>query len=143
MFPDGGGTCTWRARRCKAKQGRHGKTALTYESYLYSSTDFAPRTRGVKDLFGNTHLRSYFVCHASPSVTHLSFAELFRLSRISVTHLMSRISAFAELFRLSRISCHASRHASLVCHASRHASLSYAAKFRWENWRNQRGQLMS
>jgi len=98
MFPDGGGTCTWRARRCKAKQGRHGKTALTYESYLYSSTDFAPRTRGVKDLFGNTHLRSYFVCHASPSVTHLSFAELFRLSRISVTHLMSRIS------RLSRIS---------------------------------------
>jgi hypothetical protein len=45
-----------RARRCKAKQGRHGKTALTYESYLYSSTDFAPRTRGVGDLFGSTHL---------------------------------------------------------------------------------------
>jgi len=45
-----------RARRCKAKQGRHGKTALTCESYLYSSTDFAPRTRGVRDLFGSTHL---------------------------------------------------------------------------------------
>ena len=74
MFPDGGGTCTWRERGCKAKQGRHGKTALTYESYLYISTDFAPRTRGVKDLFGNTHLRSYFVCHASP-VTHRLIGE--------------------------------------------------------------------
>jgi hypothetical protein len=53
MFPGGGGRCTGRARRCKAKQGRHGKTALKYESYLYDSTDFAPRTRGVKDLFSN------------------------------------------------------------------------------------------
>ena len=69
MFPDGGGTCTWRARRCKAKQGRHGKTALTYESYLYSSTDFAPRTRGLKDLFRNTQLEvisSRISCRASP-----------------------------------------------------------------------------
>src|SRR6266852_4888589 len=56
MFPGGGGRCTGE-RRCKAKQGRHGKTALTYESCLYNSTDFAPRTRGVKDLFGNAHLK--------------------------------------------------------------------------------------
>jgi hypothetical protein len=29
-----GGRCTGRARRCKAKQGRRGKTALTYEYLL-------------------------------------------------------------------------------------------------------------
>jgi putative transposase len=56
-----------RARRCKAKQGRPGKTALTYESCLHNSTDFAPRTRGVKDLFPNTHLE------VISSVAHLPF----------------------------------------------------------------------
>jgi hypothetical protein len=47
----GDGRMHGRARQCKAKQGRHGKTALTYESYLYISTDFGPRTRGGRDLF--------------------------------------------------------------------------------------------
>jgi hypothetical protein len=55
MFSGGGGRCT-DERRCKAKQGRHGKTALTYETYLHDSTDFAPSTRGVKDLFHDTYL---------------------------------------------------------------------------------------
>jgi hypothetical protein len=76
MFPGGGGRCKGE-RRCKAKQGRHGKTALTYESCLHNSTDFAPRTRGVKDLFRNTHLE------VISSVAHLR-------SRISVAHLPSR-----------------------------------------------------
>jgi hypothetical protein len=68
MFPGGGGRCT-EERRCKAKQGRHSKTALTYESCLYNSTDFAPRTRGVKDLFGNAHLKvisSLGICPVFP-----------------------------------------------------------------------------
>jgi hypothetical protein len=33
-FPVVGGRCTGRARRCKARQGRHGKTALTCEYLL-------------------------------------------------------------------------------------------------------------
>ena len=53
MFPGGGGRCTGRARRCKAKQRCRSDTAPKYESYPYSSTVFAPRTRGVKDFFGN------------------------------------------------------------------------------------------
>jgi hypothetical protein len=60
-----------RARRCKAKQGRPGKTALTYETYLHNSTDFAAGTRGVKDLFRNTHLE------VVSSVAHLCRASLF------------------------------------------------------------------
>src|SRR6266436_4970625 len=74
MFPGGGGRCTGE-RRCKAKQGRHSKTALTYESCLYNSTDFAPRTRGVKDLFGNAHLKVI----SSPKLFPLS-PKLFPLS---------------------------------------------------------------
>jgi hypothetical protein len=53
MFPGGGGTCTGRVRRCKAKQRRRSKTAPTYGSYPHNSTVFAPRTRGVKDFFSN------------------------------------------------------------------------------------------
>jgi hypothetical protein len=33
-FPVVGGRCTGRERRCKAKQCRHGKTALTCEYLL-------------------------------------------------------------------------------------------------------------
>jgi hypothetical protein len=53
MLPGGGGRCTGRARRCKAKQGRRSKTALASESYPYNSTVLGLRTRGVNDLFGN------------------------------------------------------------------------------------------
>jgi hypothetical protein len=49
----------------QGQAGRPGTTALTYESYPHNSTDFAPRTRGVKDLFRNP------------------IWKLFRLSRIS------------------------------------------------------------
>jgi hypothetical protein len=53
----------------QGQAGRPGKTALTYESYPHNSMDFAPSTRGVKDLFRNP------------------IWKLFRLSRISVAHL--------------------------------------------------------
>ena len=42
-----GGICTGRAHRCKAKQGRHGKTAPTSGSYPYISTVFGARPEGV------------------------------------------------------------------------------------------------
>ena len=42
-FPVVGGRCTGRARRCKAKQGRRGKTAMTCGFYFHSSTVFGPR----------------------------------------------------------------------------------------------------
>jgi hypothetical protein len=62
----------------QGQAGRPGKTALTYESYPHNSTDFAPSTRGVRDLFRNP------------------IWKLFRLSRIS----------HWGLFRLSCISLH-------------------------------------
>jgi hypothetical protein len=42
-FPVVGGRCTGRAHRCKAKQGRRGKTALTCGSYSHISTVFGRR----------------------------------------------------------------------------------------------------
>jgi hypothetical protein len=48
---DGG--CTGRAHRCKAKQGRRGKTALRCEAYYYNSTIFGRRPEAEEDLFGN------------------------------------------------------------------------------------------
>jgi hypothetical protein len=43
-----GGRCTGRAHRCKAKQGRRGKTALMSYSYYYSSIVFGRRREGKK-----------------------------------------------------------------------------------------------
>jgi hypothetical protein len=43
-----GGRCTGRAHRCKAKQGRRGKTALMSYSYYYSSMVFGRRREGKK-----------------------------------------------------------------------------------------------
>ena len=72
-----------RARRCKAKQGRHSKTALTYESYLYSSTDFAPRTRGVKDLFRNHDWALFLLIASKHSVSLATFG--WPLSPLNLT----------------------------------------------------------
>jgi hypothetical protein len=38
-----GGRCTGKAYRCKAKQGRHGKTALKFGAYFLISTVFGRR----------------------------------------------------------------------------------------------------
>jgi hypothetical protein len=40
------GRCTGKARRCKAKQDRRGKTALKFVSYFHSSTVFGRRREG-------------------------------------------------------------------------------------------------
>ena len=61
----------------QGQAGRPGKTALTYESYPHNSTDFAPSTRGVRDLFRNP------------------IWKLFRLSRISC--LTGRSSVLATI----------------------------------------------
>jgi hypothetical protein len=47
-FPVVGGRCTGRAHRCKAKQGRRGKTALTLGSYSHISTVLERRREGKK-----------------------------------------------------------------------------------------------
>ena len=43
MFPGSAGRCTGRTRRCKAKQGRRGKTALKCGSYFHNNTVFGGR----------------------------------------------------------------------------------------------------
>jgi hypothetical protein len=40
LFPVVGGRCTGRSNRCKAKQGRRGKTALKFVAYYHSNTVF-------------------------------------------------------------------------------------------------------
>jgi hypothetical protein len=44
-----GGGCTDKAHGCKAKQGRHGKTALTCGTYSHNSTVFKPRRERMKN----------------------------------------------------------------------------------------------
>jgi hypothetical protein len=55
------GRCTGGARRCKAKQGRHGKTALTCGSYSQSSTVLERRREREKNSLVTMSARCFFV----------------------------------------------------------------------------------
>jgi hypothetical protein len=60
-LPGGGGRCTGRAHRCKAKQGRRGKAALTSGSYSHNSTVFGRRREGKKISLVTTTGRCFFI----------------------------------------------------------------------------------
>jgi hypothetical protein len=48
-----GGRCTDKTHRCKAKQGRRGKTALIFWILILQEYGFWTASRGEADLFGN------------------------------------------------------------------------------------------
>jgi hypothetical protein len=89
--------------------GRPGKTALTYESYPHNSTDFAPRTRGVKDLFRNPIWKlfrlSRISCRASPDPDLYGGQLAIAVPTVTeITPICAVVSVDWGLFRLSCIS---------------------------------------
>jgi hypothetical protein len=67
-FPAVGGNARTERKRCKAKQGRRGKTALTCGSWSYSSTVLGSRPELKKIYLVTMVARCYFIARGDDEV---------------------------------------------------------------------------
>jgi hypothetical protein len=77
-FPAVGGNARTERKRCKAKQGRRGKTALTCESWSYSSTVLGSRPEREKNYLVTIAARCYPIIAQGSDCGHWSRTEIAR-----------------------------------------------------------------